>query len=639
MPGPDVFLSYNRGNADFAQRLFDALSGAGLEVWWDAMLGGGDAFAQTTEDALETAGAVVVLWSAEAIQSHWVRDEATRGRDRGRLVPVSIDGTRPPLGFRQIQYLNLSGWTGDAADPRLAAVIKAIRGAATRQRDQAGFHAPLQSDQIVTNRRGALLLGGGALAVVAGGIGVWQAGLFTGQPRKNSVAVMPFRNLSGDPQQAYFSDGLSEELRATLSRNANLAVAGETSSNSFRDAGSTVRQIAKVLGVAFMLQGSVRRAGETVRITAQLVDGATGFETWSKSFDRKLADIIAVQSDIATLVADALAVNIAGAGQTPVQRAGGADSSAALDAFLRSKALYLSAATEAETRRALGELDKAIAIDPKFAAAHAYRSRVLTYITSAFSSGQAMKGAYAASIDSARTAVRLAPDMAEGYSALGFVLSNGQLDLKAAQEPYQRSFELGFGNADMLTAFADFAANVGRFDEGRKASARARELDPLNASVFRSAGYLEFSARKFDAAIPLLRAALSHNPKSSIANATLGDIALLSGDAAAAKTLYEKETSALSRLRGLATATMRLGDAAGAERYRADLVTRFGTNSYYQQVQILAQWQRPGDALDALEKAYELGDSGLVLMRYDPVLDPIRHDRRFVSVLTRLGFS
>ncbi len=639
MPGPDVFLSYNRGNADFAQKLFDALSGAGLDVWWDAMLGGGDAFAQTTEDALESAGAVVVLWSAEAIQSHWVRDEATRGRERGRLVPVSIDGTRPPLGFRQIQYLNLSGWTGDAADPRLAAVIKAIRAAATRRRDQAGFHAPLQSEQMVTNRRGALLIGGGALALAAGGIGVWQAGFFTGQPRKNSVAVMPFRNLSDDPQQAYFSDGLSEELRATLSRNANLAVAAETSSNSFRNAGSTVRQIAQALGVAFMLQGSVRRAGETVRITAQLVDGATGFETWSKSFDRKLADIIAVQSDIAALVADALAVNIAGAGQTPVQRAGGTASSAALDAFLRSKALYLSAATEAETRRALDELDKAIAIDPKFAAAHAYRSRVLTYITSAFSSGQAMKGAYAASIASARTAVRLAPDMAEGYSALGFVLSNGQLDLKAAQEPYQRSFELGFGNADMLIAFADFAANVRRFDEGRKASARARELDPLNASVFRSAGYLEFSAREFDAAIPLLRSALSLNPKSSVANATLGDIALLRGDAASAKALYDKETSTLSRLRGLATATMRLGDAAGAERYRADLVTRFGTNSYYQQVQILAQWQRPSDALNALEKAYDLGDSGLVLMQCDPLLDPIRHDRRFVTVLTLLGFS
>ena len=638
MAGPDVFLSYNRGNADFAQRLYDALSGEGLEVWWDVKLGGGDTFAQTTEQALETAGAVVVLWSAEAIQSHWVRDEATRGRDRGRLVPVSIDGTQPPLGFRQIQYLDFSGWKGNRGDPRLAGLVNAIRAAANGPHDQEAFHAPPPYRPGATNRRGALMIGGGAVALLAGGFGVWKSGLLGGSARANSVAVLPFRNLD-DPQQAYFSDGLSEELRATLSRIANLSVAAETSSNSFRDAGSGVRQIAKTLGVSYLLQGSVRRAGDMVRITAQLVDGTSGFETWSKTFDRKLADIIAVQSEIATLVADALAVSIAGAGKTPGKRAGGTNNSAALDAFLHSRALYLSASGEDECRRALDGLDNAIAIDPKFAAAHAFRSRVLTYITSAYSSGQAMKGAYATAIEAARTAVRLAPDMAEGYAALGFVLSNGQLDMKAAQEPYQRSFELGFGNAEMLYGFADFAANVGRFDEGRQASSRARELDPLNANVFRSSGYLEFSARKFDAAVPLLRTALSLNPKASVVNATLGDIALVRGQAAEAKAWYEKESGPLSRLRGLASVAMRLGDAAGAERFRAELVDRFGTNSFYQQAQIFAQWQRLPDALGALEKALELGDSGLVLMQSDPMLDPVRQDPRFMAVLGRLGFS
>jgi TolB-like protein/tetratricopeptide (TPR) repeat protein len=639
VPGPDVFLSYNRGNADFAQKLFDALSGEGLEVWWDLLLGGGDAFAQTTEQALETAGAVVVLWSVEAIQSHWVRDEATRGRDRGRLVPVSIDGTKPPLGFRQIQYLDLSGWKGNRDDPQLDRLVKAIRAAAAGRHDQVAFQPPPLSAPVATSRRGALMIGGGALALLAGGFGVWQAGLLGGLAQTNSVAVLPFRNLSDDPQQSYFSDGLSEELRATLSRITNLAVAAETSSNSFRDSGPGVRQIAKTLGVAFLLQGSVRRAGDMVRITAQLVDGASGFETWSKTFDRKLADIIALQSEIAMLVADALAINIAGAGQTTGKRAGGTSNSVAFDAFLRSKALYLSASSEKDCRSALRELDKAIAIDPKFAAAQAYRSRVLTYLASVFTSGQAMKNTFAASVEAARTAVRLAPDMAEGYSALGYVLSNGQLDMKAAQGPYQRSYELGFGNADMLTAFADFAANVRRFDEGRQASARARELDPLNANVFRSAGYLEFSARAFDAAVPLLRAALSLNAKTNVVRATLGDIALLRGQAAEAKAWYEKESSTLSRLRGLATVAMRLGDTAGAERNLADLVARFGTNSFYQQAQIFAQWQRLGEALQAIEKAYEMGDSGLVLMQCDPLLDPVRQDPRFVSVLDRLGFT
>lgn len=639
MPGPDVFLSYNRGNAEFAQRLHDALTGAGLEVWWDAMLGGGDTFAQTTEQALETAGAIVVLWSAEAIQSHWVRDEATRGRDRGRLVPVSIDGTKPPLGFRQIQYLDLSGWKGDHADQQLANLVKAIRAAAARPHDQAAFLPPILQWQGATSRRGALMIGGGTVTLLAGAFGVWKSGLLNDPVRTNSVAVLPFRNLSGDPLQAYFSDGLSEELRATLSRITNLAVAAETSSNIFRKSGPGVRQIAKTLGVAFLLQGSVRRAGDMVRITAQLVDGSSGFESWSKTFDRKLADIIAVQSEIATLVADALAVSIAGAGKTPGKRAGGTSNSAALDAFLHSKSLYLSESNKQECQKALAKLDQAIALDPNFAAAIAYRSRVLNYMASAYSSGQAMKDTFAAAVEAARTAVRLAPDMAEGYSALGLALSNGQLDMKAAEGPYLRSFELGYGKADMLTAFADFAANARRFDEGRKASARARELDPLNANVFRSAGYLEFSARAYDAAVSLLRTALSLNAKTNVANATLGDIALLRGQVKEAKAWYEKESSTLSRLRGMATATMRLGDSGAAERFRSELVAQFGTNSYYQQAQIFAQWQRLPDALQALEKAYEYGDSGLVLMHSDPMLDPVRQDPRFVSVLGRLGFT
>lgn len=647
MPGPDVFLSYNRGDADTAKSLVEALTGEGLAVWWDALLDVGDTFAQTTEEALETAGAVVVLWSARSIQSHWVRDEATRGRDRGRMVPVTIDGTQPPLGFRQLQYLDLVGWAGDRADPRLTKVIQAIRSAAASEERQhallslrAQSGPPNLAPALLrqTSRRGALLLGGGGIALLAGGLGAWWAGLLGAGARKNSVAVLPFRNLSADPGQAYFSDGLSEELRATLSRNGGLAVAAETSSNAFRSGGASVHQIAGALGVAYLLEGSARRSGDNVRIVAQLVDGSSGFETWSQTFDRKLADIIAVQSEIATLVADALAVNIAGAGKAPGKRAGGTDSSAALDAYLRGKALYLSAANEAENGRALAAFDQAITLDPKFAAAHAFRSRVLTYVASAYRSGQGMEQGYAQAAEAARMAVQLAPDMAEGYTALGFVLSNGQLDLKAAQDPYHRGFELGFGNADVLTAFADFAANVRSFDEGRKAIDRARQLDPLNANVFRSAGYLEFSARAFDAAAALMTKTLTLSASASIANATLGDIALLKGNAAEAKGYYEKESSMLSRLRGLATAAMRLGDQAGAERALADLIARFGNNSFYQQAQIFAQWQRLPQALGALEKALEFGDSGLVLMHTDPVLDPVRQDPRFVAVLRRLGF-
>jgi TolB-like protein len=632
-----VFLSYSRDDQPRALPVIKALEASGMAVWWDGLLEGGDAFARTTEAALEGASAVVVLWSARSVQSHWVRDEATRGRDRGCMVPVSIDGTEPPLGFRQIQYIDLSKWKGKASAPEFAVLVKAIRTCASSPHKQltfAGANTPLR----FVSRRRAMVLGGGALAAIGGGLAAWKTGLFGGGVLANSVAVLPFRNLSGDPAQSYFSDGLSEELRATLSRYGQLEVVAETSSNSFRDAKVSVQKIARALNVAFILEGSVRRVKDTIRITSQLIDGRTGFERWAQTFDRKFEDVLAVQSDIATLVADALAANITASTASPRERIGGTHDPAAFDAYLRGTALYKLAADEASDRGSLSQFDKALKIDPKFAAAHAARSRSLNVIASNYTPAGQMKGVYQQAVDAANAAIRNSPDMAEGYSALGFVLMMGRFDMKGARVPYQRSFELGFGNAAMLTAFADFAALNGQFAEGRRANARAMRLDPLNPTVFRNAGILEYAAHNYDAAVTPFRTALSLNPELGVVLSMLGDIELLRGNLDQALALYEKEPSEVSHLRGLAIATMRQGDAVSAQRHLAALVQKYGDSCLYQQCQVMAQWRRPGEALTALEKAYETGDAGVILSRNDPLLDPIRQDTRFGVIQERLGF-
>jgi len=633
-----VFLSYSRGDLARATPVIKALQGAGFSVWWDGLLGGGTAFAKTTETALETANAVVVLWSAQSAQSHWVRDEATRGRDRQCLVPASIDGTLAPLGFGQIQHVDLSKWRGKAGAPAINELIEAVRVVAARP-EAKGVRAPQKSANAAPSRRTVLIGGGVVLTAVGGGALAWQAGLLSGAKPLNSVAVLPFKNLSGDPAQDYFSDGLSEELRTTLSASAQLQVTAQTSSSSERFKGLEPRAIAARLGVAHLLDGSVRRNGNILRIAAQLIDGASGVEQWAQSFDRNASDVFAVQSEIANLVTDALAAKLAIDGSKPGGRAGSTNDPGAFDAYLQGKALYRLAASETSDRDALAAFDRAIKLDPAYAAAHAGRSRALTVIANNYASGGQLKAQYNLAVEAARTAIKFAPDLAEAQSALGFALLNGRLDLKAAAVPYQKSFELGFGNADILSAFANFAARVGKIDDAQQAIARAQKLDPLNPAVFRNAGLIEYCARRYADAFPKLRTALSLNPKAIGVYVILGDINLVQGKLAEAIAAYEQEPGALGRLRGLAVARFKAGDLAAARATMAKLVAEFGDNSLYQQAQVLAQWGQTNDALLALQRAYAAGDSGLVQLLSDPLLDPLRDDRRFAEIRQNLGFE
>jgi hypothetical protein len=258
--GPiSVFLSYSRDDRARALPIIKVLEAEGFSVWWDGLLEGGTAFALTTETALETSDAVVVLWSARSVQSHWVRDEATRGRERGRMVPVSIDGTSAPLGFRQIQHINLSKWKGKQRSADIIELIRAISATAASPAKQLSFVATTPAVPNSPSRRTLLIGSGAAIAIATGGFFAWKSGTSGGGTVSNSVAVLPFKNLSKDPEQAYFSDGLSEELRSTLSFNKQLKVAAETSSNSFRDKDVDAKTIASKLDVGYGWQRAAGR--------------------------------------------------------------------------------------------------------------------------------------------------------------------------------------------------------------------------------------------------------------------------------------------------------------------------------------------------------------------------------------------
>jgi len=636
-----IFLSYSREDEARVAPLIAALEGAGHALWWDGLLQPGERFAQSTAAALDAAKVVVVAWSATSVKSHWVHDEATRGRDRGCLLPISLDGTLPPLGFGQFQSIDLSRATlGDAAYAQVLSAVAAFHEGSPAlpvARAPAGAGTRVAPGPAL-NRRW-LLAGGGAAVLAAAGAVAWQAGWLGPSARDSSVAVLPFANLSGDPARDYFADGLAAEVRAELARNPRLQVAAQASSNRFRGRPGDARDIARQLGVAHLLDGNVRVAGGRVRVAAELIDGSSGFSVWSQSFDRPLADVFAVQDEIATSVTGALVSRLFGGTAPRNRESGGTDVLAAYDAWLRGRHLYEQALSEATDRAALAAFDEALVADPDYGQAHAGRSRALTVIANLYLAGASRRETFEQAIAAAQTAVARAPDSADAHAALGFALFNGRLDAKAARPPYDRAAALGQGDADVLARFGIFAARCGRIEDGRAALARARQLDPLNAQTAWRAGEVEHIARQYRTAIGHAERALTLNPKLSIAWWSLGSSRLMLGDLAGAGTAYAKEGNSLFRLAGEAIVQQRQGNTAAAQASLAGMTAAHGDNALYQRAQVLAAWGDKAGALAALLQARATGDAGIMYVRGDPLFDALRSDPEFLKLLATLGFS
>ncbi len=634
-----VFVSYSRDDRKRVLPVIQLLESAGYAVWWDGKLEGGERFAASTARALDTARAVVVLWSKTSIGSHWVHDEATGGRDRKCLVPLSLDGTDPPLGFRQFQVIDISHSRMKRGDAAVDAMLRAVAAL-----HDGAVPAEAQSVSKTPDRRMVLLAGAGVL-VAAGGALAWNSGILrpavsTAAAASASVAVLPFANLSNDPEQAYFSEGLAAEVRAELARNPGLLVAAQASSNRFRTRAEDARDMARQLGVAFLLDGSVRRSGTSLRIAAELIDGRTGFSQWTEQYERPIADVFAVQDEIARAVASALNAELGGPAATgsAARPVGGTSNIPAYDAYLRGREFFALGTDEASDRAALAKFDEAVRLDPQYGAAHAARSRALAVIGNQHARDAQRAGVYADAIAAATRAVSLAPQLADAHSALGFALFNGQLDARAARGPFDRSGELGQGDADVLSRFALFCARTGRTEEARRAITRATTLDPLNARAFRLAGEVEYTARNYAGAIAPIEKALSLNPKMGVARAAIGFARLGQNDLAAAEAAFRAEPNSLFGLTGLAITLHRKGDRAGADAAFGRLKSEHGDVALYQQAQVLAQWNDVSGALATLQRARAARDAGLVYLRNDPLLDPIRKQPAFSDLLGSLGF-
>ncbi len=622
-----IFLSYSREERGQALQVISLLEDNGIKVWWDGLLEGGENYLPTTEAALENATCVVVLWSKISVDSHWVRDEAQSGRERRCLVPISIDGTQAPLGFRQFQTIDASGWKGKPGTVEADQILTAV----SAQFGATPVRRPVNNDAaqpFMLGRRG-LIIGGAGLAGAAA-LGVYGFNALQ-QPTSDfiSLAVTPFENLSGDPEQVWFSGGLSNELRAALARNPRLRVSAPTSSAGGDADADDQFDLGRKLGVANLLRGSVQLADGIVRVSAELVQVEDGVIRWAESFDRQFEDVLAIQSEIASIVARSLVAQIAGAEEINAslakqQGVGGTDNVAAYEAYLRGHSLYDLSSGEASDRAALAQFDAAIAADPGFAAAYAMRSTVFAALANATTQASEIGWLYAESITGAEQAIELAPNLAQGHLAKGFALNHGRFDRQAAKPHYDRARELEPGNADVQRSVATFLAYGSEQETANEIIAKVLALDPLNARAFSSAGYIALLSRRYDDVIAHVDEALKLNPELVSAHYALGSAQYLQGATDAALASYEQESVPLFGLTGQAMAHKELGDDQAAQTALDTMIESYGDASLYQQAQIQAQWGNSEAAMALLDRALAAKDPGLLFLPNDPMLDPIR---------------
>jgi serine/threonine-protein kinase len=624
---PDIFLSYSRKDLATAGKLAAALQAAGHDVWWDQALKAGEVYDKVTEAALREARLVVVLWSKASVASDWVRSEATVALQRNALMPVMIEDCQRPVMFELRQSADLTGWKGSAKDPRLLAFLADVQ----RQLGQAGAEAAtvVPAGPAVTGPSRRLLIGGavGAAALTGGGFGAWKLWGGKADDGTASVVVLPFANLSGDPEQAYFADGIAEELRSALSQLRGLKVIGRVSSEKFRNT-DDLPAAAEKLGVDHVLTGSVRRSPATIRIGAQLVDGRTGVERWSQSYDQPVGDALAIQSQIASNVVAALSAQlVAMAGVVAV---GGTDNPTAQELFLKARAMSASGLNEAFQRQRLALLNQAIALDPRYAEAISARARYQSTYANAYVGTTAEREALIAdAVATAQRAVEIAPNSGFVRSALAQVLRT-RLDLRGALAEADRALALAPGDARVLANLGNIFTTLDP-DRAVGVTQRGIALDPLDPAMLNSYAWALRAARRYREAADASRRVVDMT-NNKVGIITLSSSLMLLGQLDPARKLVPFLPEDWARAQLPAMLEAQAGNRAASDAALAAFRKLDDGSLHYQFAQIHAQRGEIPAALDAIEKALKSDDPGLNLVAVDPFLDPLRKEPRFKAV-------
>ena len=629
-----VFLSYASQDAEAARHICDALRAMSVEVWFDqSALRGGDAWDASIRRQIKDCALFVPIISANTqarVEGYFRREwNLAAGRtldmadDQPFLLPVVIDatldaGARVPEKFRDVQWTHLP----DGRSPTAFAehVHRLLSGSAVP--------ASVTSARPVASTTAAV-----PVAV----------------PKQEppSIAVLPFVNRSSNEEDEYFSDGLADELLNVLAKIRGLRVAARTSAFQFKGKNDDISVIGRKLNVATVLEGSVRKAGNRMRISVQLVNVADGYHLWSETYDRTLDDIFAVQDDIAQSVLKELRAALLGEAKGAVEsKEAAAEVAAAVKGrstdpeahrfFLQARFL-IDRNTRDDAEKGIAYLKQALALEPEFALAWAELGRA--YANGAnWGWATAVEG-FARSREAITRALTLEPDLAEAHAGMGWIQMSHDFDLRAAEVSYRRALELAPGNALVLHQAGLLLGNLGRFDEGVGLGCRAVEQDPLSASAYFFLALTLWVAKRPTDAVQAMRKALELAANYAAAHTWLAIVLLELGRIDEALAEARQEPEEWGRLFAFAVIQHAAGRQAESDQALQGLVERWGEMAAYQVAQALGARGDSSRAFEWLERALVQRDPGIFWTKVDPLLRSLHGDPRWGAFMRKLGFA
>jgi len=453
----------------------------------------------------------------------------------------------------------------------------------------------------------------------------------TAAPAEKSVAVLPFVDLSEQKDQGYFADGMAEEIIGLLARTSDLKVAARTSSFYYKDRNAPIGEIARTLGVAHVLEGSVRKSGDKLRVSVQLIRASDGFHVWSATYDRPLDDVFRMQDEIAGRVAATLEATLLNA-RSP--HASPTTNREAYALYLQALSLYYRATPDANDR-ASAYLRQALALDARFAGAWALLAETRTDAFFQYSRAP-LAAARRDAFDAATRALGLDPGLAEAHLALANVLWTLDWDTAAAEREIQQALKLDPGNALARRAHASLLEMRARFDEAEVAARAALALDPVNARSYVVLGEIQWFAGRTDDAKASLRKAIEINPDGAYQHVELAVIMMMSGDAKGGLAELERDSSRSEIEIVRPSLLFALGRREEGRRALAHAERAYADVGAHEIAMCYALNHESARALDWLERAYRNHESILLWLRVDPPFRELWPDPRFKALLARL---
>ena len=456
----------------------------------------------------------------------------------------------------------------------------------------------------------------------------------TASNSQKSIAVLPLVNTSGDPTNEYFSDGLSEELIAVLAKIPELKVIGRSSSFFFKGKSSDSAAIGQRLGVANLIEGSVRKQGERVRIVAELISAADGRSLWSETYDRDLKDVFAVQSEIAKAVAEQMKVKLLG--ERPQSDAAPSNQNlAAHNAVLQSD-FYFQQLTPESVKRAIEFLEEAARLDPNYAVAYAKLSQAWRQYAASFAANDAPK-AYDEAGRAADKAVSLAPDLVDVRLTVGFLALTPNLDFRAAEKEFRRVLESSPNHAVAKSFLGAALSAQGRLAEAEQICREALLLDPLRTISWYNIGRVVVGMARYKEAEDLFYKGLEIQPQASRFHTYLAMLDLVQGRPAEAMANARLETEGFWRDFAIALVQQAQGDRTAADTVLKDFIARDSNGGAFQIAVLYALRKEPDEMFKWLDTAYASRDSGLTQLAVTPFFLPYLSDPRFGALCQKLN--